>query len=152
MVCTRPDISYAVSMLSRFMKQPRDKHWRFVAQLLKYVKTSRDYSLVYPNSNNTILTGYSDSDHAGNLGDRKSTSGFIFMLSKSAVSWKCTKQAKVAISSTEAEYIALSQASTEAIWLKEHLNELRYPQRQITLCGDNLSSMQNPESCTIPFR
>ncbi len=149
MVCTRPDISYAVSMLSRFMKQPREKHWRFVVQLLKYVKSTRDYSLVYPNSNNTILTGYSDSDHAGDLGDRKSTSGFIFMLSKSAVSWKSTKQATVAISSTEAEYIALSQASTEAIWLKELLNELGYPQKQITLCGDNLSSMQivkNPES------
>ena len=142
MVCTRPDISYAVSVLSRFMSQPRMKHWRFVRQLLKYVKFTRDYALFYPSCGSTILTGYSDSDHAGDLGDRKSTSGYIFILSGCTISWKSTKQCTVAISSTEAEYIALSQATQEAIWLKELLAQLGFPQDQITMCGDNLSSMQ----------
>ena len=141
MVCTRPDICYAVSVLSRFMSKPREKHWRYLKQLLKYVKTTRDYALIYPNANSTVLTGYSDSDHAGDLGDRKSTSGFIFMLGGCTVSWKCTKQKTVAISSTEAEYIGLSEATQEAIWFKEVLSELKAPQKQITMCGDNLSSM-----------
>lgn len=81
MVCNRPDISYAVFVLSRFMSQPKMKHLRFVKQLLKYVKSTRDYSLVHPNCGSTVLTGYSDSDHAGDLGDRKSTTGYIFILS-----------------------------------------------------------------------
>ena len=80
MICTRPDIAYAVSVLSRFMNQPREKHWRYVKQLLKYIKSTRDCSLIYPKMNTTVLKGYSDSDHAGDLGDRKSTSGFILAL------------------------------------------------------------------------
>ena len=141
MVCTRPDIAYAVSVLSRFMSNPKEKHWRFVKMLLKYLKTTREYSLIYPNQNTTILTGYSDSDHAGDLGDRKSTSGFLFILSGCTISWKSVKQSTVAISSSEAEYIALSQATQEAIWFKALLKELGFPQEQITICGDNISSM-----------
>lgn len=142
MVCTRPDISYAVSLLSRFMAEPKEKHWRFIKQLLKYIKSTRDYSLIYPKQNVITLTGYSDSDHAGDLSDRKSTSGFIFILSGCAISWRSNKQKTVAISSTEAEYIGLSDAAQEAIWLKKLINELGTNIEQVTICGDNLSSMQ----------
>ena len=142
MVCTRPDISYAVSALSRFMSEPKEKHWRCVKQLLKYIKSTRDYALIYPKLNSTVVTGYSDSDHAGDLGDRKSTSGFVFILGGCTICWKSTKQKTVAISSTEAEYIGLSQATQEAIWLKELMKELGVAQEQIVMCGDNLSSMQ----------
>ena len=106
------------------MSTPEEKHWRCVKQLLKYVKATRDYSLIYPKIGNPILTGYSDSDHAGDLGDRKSTSGYIFMLNKCTISWKSTKQKTVAISSTEAEYISLSEATQEVLWLKALLYEL----------------------------
>ncbi len=92
MVCTRPDISYAVSILSRFMSAPKEKHWRCVKLLLKYIKSTRNYSLIYPKLNTTVITGYSDSDHAGDFDDRKSTSGFIFCLGKCTISWKSTKQ------------------------------------------------------------
>ena len=98
MVCTRPDISYAVSCLSRFMSAPKEKHWRCVKQLLRYIKSTRDYALVYPKNGSTILTGYCDSDHAGDLGDRKSTSGYLFKLSECVISWKSVKQKTVAIS------------------------------------------------------
>ena len=64
MVYTRPDISYAVSVLSGFMSKPRMKHWRYLRNLLKYIKYTRDYALYYPCNDITILTGYSDSDHA----------------------------------------------------------------------------------------
>ena len=142
MVCTRPDISYAVSILSRFMSEPKEKHWRCVKNLLKYIKSTRNYSLIYPNHGTTIISGYSDSDHAGDLSDRKSTSGYIFMLSGCAISWKSSKQKSVAISSTEAEYVGLSEATKEAIWLKELINELGIEQNQVVIHGDNLSSMQ----------
>jgi len=78
--CNRPDICYTVSVLSRFMTAPRETHRRFVKQLLRNVKSTRDYALIFPRSNSMTLTGYSDSDHAGDLGDRKSTSGFVFIL------------------------------------------------------------------------
>ena len=76
------------------------------------------------------------------LCDRKSTSGLMFMLSGCAISWKSTKQKTVSISSTEAEYVALSQATQEAIWLKETIYELGIAQDQIVLSGDNLSCIQ----------
>ena len=94
------------------------------------------------NQNSNELKGYSDSDHAGDLSDRKSTSGFIFILSGCAISWRSNKQKTVAISSTEAEYIGLSDAAQEAIWLKKLINELGTNIEQVTICGDNLSSMQ----------
>jgi len=149
MTCTRPDICYAVSVLSRFMTAPREKHWRHVKQLLRYVKSTRDYALIFPRSNSTTLSGYSDSDHAGDLGDRKSTGGFVFILSGRTISWRSMKQKTVAISSTEAEYVAMSEATQEAIWLKTILSELRVNLKQVTMCNDNMSSMQiikNPTS------
>lgn len=119
---------------------------------MKYIKTTRDYCLVYRKQNNISLVGYSDSDHAGDLGDRKSTSGFVFMIGSCTVSWKSIKQKTVALSSTEAEYISLAEATQEALWLKELLGELGYIQDRIVINGDNLSSMQivkNPLSITI---
>ena len=117
--------------------------------LLKYVKTTRDYALIYQKSSTTTHTGYSDSDHAGDLGDRKSTSGFIFILSGCTISWRSMKQRTVAISCTEAEYILMSYATQEALWLKTILSELGVNLKQITICNDSTSSIQiikNPTS------
>ena len=149
MKCSRPDICYAVCVLSRFMSAPKEKHWRYVKQLLRYIKTTRDYELVYPVSESINLTGYTDSDHAGDLGDRKSTGGFAFILSGCTISWRSMKQKTIAISSTEAENVAMSEATTEAIWLKAILSELSIDIGTITMCNDNQSSMhiiRNPSS------
>ena len=142
MICSRPDICYAVTVLSRFMSKPREKHWRHVKQLLRYIKSTRNYALIYPKLSSMQLIGYSDSDHAGDLGDRKSTLGFIFILSGCTISWRSLRQKAVAISFTEAEYIAMSGAAQEALWLKTILCELGMPQNEVVMCGDNLSSMQ----------
>jgi hypothetical protein len=79
MTCTRPDISYSVSTLSRFMQEPRELHWRFLKRLLRYVKTTSEYSLVYSRSTptETKIIGYTDSVYAGSV-YRKSTSGYAF--------------------------------------------------------------------------
>ena len=136
MVCTRPDISYSLSALSRFMCKPREKHWRFVKQLIKYIKSTRNYALIYPKTNSTIINGFSDSDHAGDLGDRKSTSGYLFKLGECTISWRSAKQNTVAISSTEAEFISLSQSTQEAIWIKSFLKEIGFDQTTVVIHGD----------------
>ena len=140
--CTRPDLAFSVSLLSRFSSSPKEKHWRCITTLLKYVNSTKNLSLTYPSGTTSTLIGYSDSDHAGNLDDRKSTSGFVFMLGGCCVSWKSSKQKTVSISSTEAEYVALSNSAQEAIWLRSLLQELGYRQQTTILYNDNLSSHQ----------
>lgn len=148
MVCTRPDISFAVSVLSRYVTQPKEKHWRCMVQLLKYINSTKQLTLRYPCQGSVSLTGYSDSDHAGDPEDRKSTSGFVFMLGNCCVSWKSSKQSTVSISSTEAEYIALATCAQEALWLRLLLRELGRPQRITTIYNDNLSSHQIAKGST----
>jgi hypothetical protein len=148
MVCTRPDISFTVSVLSRFVTQPKEKHWRCVIQLLKYINSTKQLSLCYPSQGQVVLSGYSDSDHAGDHQDRKSTSGYVFMVGNCCVSWRSVKQTTVSISSTEAEYIALSTCAQEALWLRLLLKELGYSQRTTSIYNDNLSSHQIAKGST----
>ena len=150
MTCTRPDISYSVGILSRFMKEPRELHWRFLKRLLKYVKTTKDYSLVFTKNEGIKidLIGYTGSDYAGDLEDRKSTSGYLFCYKGCLVSWNSSKQKTVSLSSTEIEYIALANAAKEALWLKQLLNELNKDANQTLIYCDNKSTIclaKNPE-------
>jgi hypothetical protein len=152
MVGTRPDICFSVSLLSRFMQSPRELHWRLVKKLLLYVKTTQDYCLIYTKTktkeNISQLIGYSDADYAGSVDDRKSTSGYIFKYNNCVVTWNSAKQKTVSLSSTEAEYLALTTAIKEALWLKQLLSELNRKQEEITMYCDNKSTIclsKNPE-------
>ena len=149
MRCTRPDISYAVSVLSRHMHEPREIHWRFVKRLLKYVKKkTKNVRLVYKKSNEPKLIGYSDSDFARDVEDRKSTSGYAFNYGECLISWNSSKQKSVSLSSTEAEYIAITTASKEGIWINQLLDELKIKIDIIKLFCDNKSAIllaSNPE-------
>jgi hypothetical protein len=142
MLGTRPDIAFSVSCLSRFLTNPGKKHWDAAKRVLRYLKHTQDYKLVYSTSGNPDILGYSDSDWAGDILSRKSTSGYIFLLAGGAVTWKSRKQQTVAISTTEAEYYAVSMAASEAIWLRNFTLELTIPvpsiQRPIQLFCDNL--------------
>ena len=108
MTCTRPDISYSVSILSRYMQEPRELHWRFLKRLMKYVNTTRDLSLTFQKGKETKikLIGFTDSDYATSLDDRKSNSAYVFKYNNCTISWNSAKQKTVSLSSTEAEYIA----------------------------------------------
>ena len=117
-------------------------------QLLKYINSTKQLTLRYPCQSSIVLTGYSDSDHAGDHEDRKSTSGYVFMMGDCCISWKSTKQSTVSISSTEAEYIALSTCAQEALWLRLLLKELGRPQRTTIIYNDNLSSHQIAKGST----
>ena len=115
MTCTRPDLSYVVTKLSQNMKSPTKAHLNLAKDVLRYVKGTIDYNLKFTKSTCLTLIGYSDSDW-GNSGDRKSISGYCFLLNVNGplISWKSKKQSVVAISSCEAEYIAMTHAIQEA--------------------------------------
>ena len=124
MVETRPDIAFATSVASRFAKNPGHQHTKAVKTILQYLKGSRERGITYGGQEEPLVEGYSDSDWAGDKESRKSTFGFIFMLNGGPVSWCSKKQATVALSSTEAEYIALTLAAKEVTWLRLLLTKL----------------------------
>lgn len=124
MVETRPDIAFSTSVASRFSKNPSHQHTEAVKTVLKYLKGSRTRGITYGGEEQLKIQGYSDSDWAGDKESRKSTSGYIFMLNGGPVSWCSKRQSTVTLSSTEAEYIALTLAAKEATWLRLLLTEL----------------------------
>lgn len=115
---TRPEIAYFVSVVSQFMQDPRTPHLEAAKRILRYIKGSVDYGLLYEKRTDFVLQGFTDADWACDTAGRHSTSGYCFNLGSAAVSWCSKKQFTVALSSTEAEYIAATMAAQECIWLK----------------------------------
>jgi hypothetical protein len=122
--CTRPDISVAVLKLSQHLESPTLHHWNAAIRVVRYLKTTRDYGLHYDGTSNSELIAYSDADWGSSKGDRRSISGSILMMCGGPVAWKATVQKSVALSSTEAEYMALSDCVKECIWTQQLLSEL----------------------------
>ena len=120
---TRPDIAFAVGVMSRFNNNYGKTHWVAVKRIFRYLRQTASTKLVYRRTNEDLI-GFCDSDWGGDKRDLKSTTGYTFVLSGAAISWNSKKQPTVAKSTTEAEYMALSMAATEAIWLKGLHKEL----------------------------
>ena len=119
MLCTRPDVSYALSMTSRFQSDPGQCHRIAVKNILKYLRRTKDIFLIYGGQvGELVISGYTDAGFQFDLDGFRSQSGFLFCLNGGAVSWRSSKQDPVAYSTTEAEYIAASDAAKEAIWIK----------------------------------
>ena len=142
LVNTRPDIAYAVGIVSRYMEEPKTSHWATVKQILRYLSGTVHFGCVYKRQGSTELVGFSDSDLAGDVDDRKSTSGSVFLLGTSLVTWASQKQRVVALSSCEAEYIASANAACQGIWLSRLLGELLGIQApMVRLLVDNKSAI-----------
>ncbi|XP_038973278.1 secreted RxLR effector protein 161-like [Phoenix dactylifera] len=109
-VCTRPDIAYAASLLGRYSSNPDHEHWVGAKKVLRYLKKTKGYLLVYKKVDNIEVSSYADSNFAGYSADMKSTTGYIFMLAGGAISWKSFKQSLVASSMMQAEIIACFEA------------------------------------------
>ncbi|KAK1601384.1 hypothetical protein QYE76_037226 [Lolium multiflorum] len=124
MLCTRPDIAHAVSLTSRYQSDPGMEHWTAVKNILKYLKRTKDMFLCYGGDQELVVTSYTDASWNTDPDDSKSQSGYVFILNGAAVSWASSKQCTVAKSSTESEYIAASEASSEAVWMKRFIVEL----------------------------
>ena len=126
---TRPDIAYAVTALCQFMASPAVSHWNAVKRVFRYLQGTAEYELVYgwKCGVDQPLYGYSDSDWGNDVNDRRSVTGWVFLLHDGAVSWQSCKQPTVALSSVEAEYMAATQATREAVWWRAFLTELGMP-------------------------
>ncbi|KAL0413273.1 UNVERIFIED_CONTAM: Retrovirus-related Pol polyprotein from transposon TNT 1-94 [Sesamum radiatum] len=121
--CTRPDVAFALSVTSRYQACAGEAHWTAVKTILKYLRRTKDMFFIY-GGGELILEGYSDASFQSDEDDAKSQSGFVFKLNGGVVAWKSSKQDTTADSTTEAEYIAASQAAKEAVWMKNYIQEL----------------------------
>lgn len=117
MTSTCPDLAYTLSALSQCTKAPRDTDLQAAKRVLRYIKKTQNLALTYLSTAGP-LTGYTDPGWAGDAGDCKSTSEYVFNLQGAAISWKSKKQTFVALSSMEAEYIGCSEAAREAVWIR----------------------------------
>ncbi|KAL5755348.1 hypothetical protein ACOSP7_023568 [Xanthoceras sorbifolium] len=140
MVCTRPDIAQAVGAVSRYMNNPGKIHWEAVKWILRYLRGTTNKTLCFKGGD-TTLTGYVDADLAGNVDIRKSTTGYVYTLGGTAVSWVSQLQKIVALSTTEAEYVAVTEASKEMVWLQSFLEELGKKQEDNILYCDSQSAI-----------
>lgn len=146
---TRPDITFSVNLVSRYIEDPKEQHWAAVKRIFKYLKGTINFGLIFSSRQKLILKGYSDADYAGDLDTRRSTSGSVFTLGSGSIAWSSRRQQCVSLSTTESEYIALSQGVQELTWLKLFIGELLGEQKMVpTMYGDNQSAIKlvkNPE-------
>ena len=166
MIGSRPDIAYSVGKLARFCANPKVKHWTAVKRVLRYVRGTSKMGLCYDGLRDgnveyqdgvkeTDVFGYCDSDWAGDVSDRKSTSSYVFMRSGCAISWCSKKQTIVATSSCEAEYISMSSACKEAIWMKRLFSDIPVDtdlSKGITILSDSQSGIKLAENEIINRR
>ncbi|GAA5905820.1 hypothetical protein JCM5296_001279 [Sporobolomyces johnsonii] len=154
--CTRPDIAFALSFASRFASCPAKRHWTLLTHICRYLAGSSSLGLVYTTPTTPfsaeLVTGWSGADHGTDKDTRRSVSGYVLSgyvfgvgddsLRSTAISWLSRRQKSVAISSTEAEYMGLSEAAREAIWLRQLLREMGFATTRATLIrGDNSGSL-----------
>ncbi|XP_073960556.1 uncharacterized protein [Choristoneura fumiferana] len=137
MVATRPDIAFSISVVSRKIENPSTEDVIKVKRIMRYLKGTESRGLIYKRSVSTGLESYSDADHGGDLDTGHSTSGILCLLHWSLVSWESKKQKSVALSSTEAELVADSEACREMVWLKRLVGQLTSPHHTPTLYVDN---------------
>lgn len=139
-IATRPDITYTVSLLARFSANPGVMHWNGVRRCYAYLKGTKDLRLVLGAADNSTVVGYSDADGMSNP-DRHAISGYAFLIG-GAVSWSSKRQEIVSLSTTEAEYVALTHATKEAIWLRSLLMDVfRLPPDPLTINSDNMGAI-----------
>ena len=140
---TRPDISYAVYVVSQFMTAPRSPHYTVVLKIFRYLKGIIFDGFHFSSHSSLTLQAYSDADWAGDPTDCRYTTGYCFLLGNSLISWRSMKQTVVARSSTEAEYRALAATTAELIWLRWLLQDLGVDCSTATkLHCDNRSAIQ----------
>ena len=147
---TRPDIQYAVSYLARFNHNPGPQHWAALKHLLRYLQGSKDFKLVYTGSDSALpFSTFSDASHGDCVDSGRSTGAYLAMIGGGAVGWSSKLQTVVALSSTEAEYMAAVEAGKEIMWMRNILGEFGYAVSGPSSLGiDNLSAIsvsKNPE-------
>lgn len=138
---TRPDIAYAINNISRFNNNPGKLHWLAIKHLFRYLKGTSAAKLTFSKKENSQLLGYSDADWGSDVDDRRSCTGHVFIKNGGSVSWQSKRQQTIALSSTEAEYMALSSSTQEALWLRQLQWEFWQDTKPTPILCDNQSTI-----------
>ena len=142
-MCTHADTCYVVGLASRFQSNLGIKHWTTMKRILRYLKGTTDYVLFYQ-GRDFVLIGYADADWTGDLDQRKSTSGYVFLLNDCSISWGIKKQSCIALSTMEAEYVTCTSTIQEAVWLRRFLQDIGVVKTTfelVTLYCDNMAAL-----------
>ncbi|XP_062005817.1 secreted RxLR effector protein 161-like [Rosa rugosa] len=143
LTATRPDIMFSVSLISRYMSKPTKLHLQAAKRILRYLKGTTSHGIFYKKGGEEDLLAFTDSDYAGDEEDSKSTSGYVFLLSSSAVSWMSKKQPIITLSTTEAEFVAAAACACQAVWMRRVLRNLNHVQEgSTTIMCDNTSTIK----------
>ena len=138
---SRSDIMFSICMCARYQSAPKESHFKAVKRILRYLNGKSKFGLWYSKGSDCSLVGYSDFDFSGCKLDRKSTSGTCHLFSKSLVSWHSKKQVSVALSTTEAEYVAAGSYCTQILWLKQQLLDFDIKLSHIPIMCNNFSAI-----------
>ena len=141
MVGSRPDLGYAIGVVSRFMANPGRSHWEAVKWILRYLNGASNVCLTFTKTKEFDIEGFSDSDYSADLDKRRSVSAYVFRVGGNTVSWRSCLQQVVALSTTEAEYMALAEATKEGIWLLSMCEELGFKTDSFKLNCDSQSAI-----------
>jgi len=147
MVGTRPDLAFAIGKLSRFVSCYGKEHWAAIKRVLRYVKRSMDKGLVFDKNSSCVLQGYSDANWAGDHETRRSTTGFTFIFGGAAVSWGSRLQRTVALSTMEAEYMAIWEASKGAVWLNKLVQSVASQGLRAAISGGPINIKVDNSGC-----
>lgn len=149
---TRPDLAFAVQHLSQFTTSYGAEHWTALKHVLRYLKGTRDYGIIFQREAGLNLEAFVDSDYA-NREDARSVGGYVVKLGNGSIAWSSKKQRTVALSTTEAEYIALTEGAKQVIWLRRFLQDLNFEQSQPTsMRSDNLGAITLSHDATYHAR
>jgi len=138
----RFDISYAVSTLSRYLREPTENQLRAAKRVLRYLKDTSDFGITYKSGTELKLDGYSNTDWAGDPIDRKSTAGYVFKVANGPITWKSKRLPTIALSSTESEYMGLAHCIKEILWIQQVFRELNPDLPIPNICEDNNGAIQ----------
>ncbi|GKA76308.1 hypothetical protein Tco_0782769 [Tanacetum coccineum] len=141
LTASRPDLTFVVCMCARYQAKPTEKHLHAVKRIFKYLRGTVNQGLWYPKDSSIALTAYADADHAGCQDTRRSTSGCMQLLGDKLVSWSSKRQKSTAISSTEAEYIAMSGCCAQILWMRSQLTDYGLGFNKIPMYCDNKSAI-----------
>ncbi|KAI3735651.1 hypothetical protein L6452_15159 [Arctium lappa] len=141
LTASRPHIMFSTFLCARFQSKPKESHLAAVKRIFRYLKGTADLGLWYPKETGFELTAYSDADHAGNMLDRKSTSGHVQFLGDRLVSWASKKQNCVSTSTAEAEYVAAASCCSQVIWMRTQLKDYGFNYSRIPIYCDSKSAI-----------
>jgi hypothetical protein len=138
---TRPDLSYAVSTLSKYASDPGIAHWQALMHVLRYIKATLNYKITYGGNGLTNLRpiGWVDADYGGDIDSRRSCAGYVFIQAGGPTAWSAQYQPTVALSTTEAEYMAVSRAAKQILWMYSEMEEVGYAQEKPGVLYNDIS-------------